>query len=137
MSIKSRQPAIKNLNVWVTATDKGGRPKTFQILSPTSKHKYHISVCPIGSKVATIGFRVHCSNLTEHGCSCKGNGKTICKHGLAAVVKRIKWQGLRISLCETLQDARRLMNLFIKYDGKILEIVGNSSPKFAIVYRLK
>lgn len=133
MSLKSRRQSILNLNPTVLQV-KNGHPYLFNCYSPTSHHSYLLSITPFKGQDCLFGLRVHCLDKTEKMTECDGNCRVVCKHALAAILKRFSWQGLKVSLCEKLQDARRLLNLH--KGGKLVEIQGVGKSVYGIVYEV-
>lgn len=134
MSLKSRRNSIQSLNPQVLQTSASGHPYLFSVYSPTSRHSYLLSITPFKPQSCAFGLRVHCLDKTERMTECDGNCRVVCKHSLAAVQKRFSWQGLRVSLCEKLSDAKRLLNLFARKGGKLVEIQGMGKSAWGVVY---
>ena len=136
MTIKTRHLQIRQLNPYILQTDNAGRPILFDLLSPTSLHRYSISISAFRSDKAVCGYQCHCRDKSNHAADCWGNSKTVCKHSLAAFIARLAWQGLKVALCETWASAKRLLNLYAKRGGKVVEIKGNGQSKFGVVYEV-
>ena len=135
MSLKSRKQSIYNLvpQIWVLRTSKSGHANLFQVRSDTSKHTYLMTIATFKPVECQYGLKVTCLDKNEHMTKCDGNCKVICKHSLAAVIKRLAWQGLKVSLCATLKDAKRLLNLFARKSGKLVKLVGESGYCYGVV----
>ncbi len=135
MSLKSRKEAIHNLvpQIWVLRTSKSGHPNLFQVRSDTSKHTYLMTITTFRPVECQYGLRVSCHDKSEHMTKCDGNCKVVCKHSLAAIIKRLSWQGLKVSLCATLKSAKRLLNLFASKGGKLVKLVGESGYCWGVV----
>ena len=133
MSLKSRKQSIHNLvpQIWVLRTSKNGHPNLFQVRSDTSKHTYLMTITPFRPIECQYGLKVTCYDKSEHMSKC--NCRVVCKHGLAAVIKRLSWQGLKISLCATLKAAKTLLNLFARKGGRIVQILGESGLAWGVV----
>ena len=135
MSLKSRRQSIHNLvpQIWVLRTSKSGHANLFQVRSNTSKHTYLMTITTFKPVECQYGLKVSCLDKSEHMTKCDGNCMVVCKHSLAAVIKRLSWQGLKVSLCATLKDAKRLLNLYKRGGGRIVKIVGESRFIYGIV----
>lgn len=135
MSLKSRRQSVLNLVPKITILGtKAGHPHLFNCYSDTSRHSYLLSVTPFKPQECDCGFKVHCLDKTERMSECDGNCRVVCKHSLAAIVKRLQWQGKKISLCESFRDAKRLLNLFVKKVGKLVKIEGMGKSSWGVVY---
>jgi len=141
MSIRSRKPQVAQMEV-LPLFRKGGVLTTAEVKS-TSNKKYHVS---LGKKLTPVSngqsiyYQITCSCHDKSSRNvfpdCKGNSRsakrhdTVCKHCIAALIKRFELKGIKLSVCDNTyrngklattayQNAINLTNL----GGQIVKLV--------------
>ena len=99
-----------------------------QTIIPTGKEEID------GHKV--ILYSVKCEQILGTGLiQCKGNGHChiLCQHSISGIWTAVKAMAKRVSLCATLKDAKRLLNLYKRVGGTIVKLVGESGFCYGVI----
>ncbi len=97
---------------------------------------YQQVIKPISCSNGITTYRITCQQVTGiEMVNCKGNGHTytLCQHAISGIWTAVKALGKRISLCNTLKDAKRLLNLYARKGGKLVKLIGESGYCYGVV----
>lgn len=120
--IKQARFLAENGFIYVQRRDKDGRP--IVLLTPGHEGRlYHVVLkrSPDGKSI-----RIVCDNVIgDSFVRCPGSAKTVCFHGLAALIVVAKEHGADISICKNRIDAIRRRNL----GGKVYTVWSQHSNR--------
>jgi len=139
--LQNQSAKAKHIQTTICLTNGCGHKHVTACRSLTSPElNYQQTIIPTGKFTLdghkVITYTVKCEQILATGLiQCKGNGHchTLCQHSISGVWTAVKAMAKRVSLCATLKDAKRLLNLYKRIGGTIVKLVGQSGFCYGVI----
>jgi len=121
----------------VVAHDPSGRPLSF-VIPGTSGNQYFVTITRKANSIVQCACHLMMRDVDNTLQDCQGNGKTVCYHSIAAILHSLELQNMVGYVCESIDDAQRLIRLSAKTSKMItLESHPEAKKIFIVVDKKK